>query len=240
MSDFKGGYIALARSLIADLRYRRPAGRPLTEIEALIWLICEVAWRPRALPTRFGTVHNERGQVSITERSLAKAWNWSKSHVRRYLRELAADETITLELRRPGPKSEAITEPIRGYPRTVITLRNYDKFQAGRRAKNQNADQKADQKAPIFPGLIDDLASEPAKHSNQESRKKVAGRREMKPRHGAKGRGMIWLDHGTAEWEIYAADYAATAGAQKLPENRIGGLGNWFVLLGEGTNKRRA
>lgn len=46
---------------------------------------------------------------------------------------------------------------------------------------------------------------------------------------------MVWFDHGTQEWELYAADYRETRGAEIFPEGRIGGHGNWFVLLGEAT-----
>lgn len=49
---------------------------------------------------------------------------------------------------------------------------------------------------------------------------------------------MIWLDHGTEEWQLYAADYREARGADKLPENRIGGRGNWFRWLGETKQKR--
>lgn len=49
---------------------------------------------------------------------------------------------------------------------------------------------------------------------------------------------MIWLDHGTDEWQLYADDYREARGADKLPENRAGGKGNWFRWLGENSQKR--
>jgi hypothetical protein len=57
-----------------------------------------------------------------------------------------------------------------------------------------------------------------------------------KPPHGSKGRGMVWLDHGTDEWQSYADDYFEQRGVKKNPEQRIGGSGNWFVLMGEPEN----
>lgn len=44
---------------------------------------------------------------------------------------------------------------------------------------------------------------------------------------------MVWLDHGTQEWDLYAADYRNATGVDKLPESRIGGKGNWFRWMGE-------
>lgn len=44
---------------------------------------------------------------------------------------------------------------------------------------------------------------------------------------------MVWFDYGTPEWQIYANDFRNTRGAEKLPETREGGRGNWFKWLGE-------
>lgn len=49
---------------------------------------------------------------------------------------------------------------------------------------------------------------------------------------------MVWLDHGTDEWQIFADDYRETRGAELLPRSYIGGKGNWFVWLGERARKR--
>ena len=91
------------------------------------------------------------------------------------------------------------------------------------------------------------LGISPPQPTNQETTGKIVGvvdgkqgAGRTKPRHGAKGRGMIWLDHGTPEWDLYAADFREKRGADKLPESRPGGRGNWFVLLGEPAQRRRA
>lgn len=44
---------------------------------------------------------------------------------------------------------------------------------------------------------------------------------------------MVWLDYGTDEWDMYAANYHDVRGVELLPQSRIGGKGNWFRWLGE-------
>jgi hypothetical protein len=72
---------------------------------------------------------------------------------------------------------------------------------------------------------------------------KIGGRVEQpspdaltKPPNGSQGRGMVWWDHGTTEWQLYADDYFEHRGVKKNPEQRIGGSGNWFILIGEPEN----
>jgi hypothetical protein len=129
----------------------------------------------------------------------------------------------------------------KSYRITIITICNYDQFQLGNersksRAK-QRTEQRTEQVLPYLPGLIEETASQPnnqRKHLESSKRSaEEAGRGRSKPHHGAKGRGMVWLDHGTPEWALYAADFKAARGADKLPENRIEGRGNWFRWLGE-------
>jgi len=53
-------------------------------------------------------------------------------------------------------------------------------------------------------------------------------RLRTKPPHGARGRGMIWLDFGSEEWRRAADDYRDERGSELQPERRLGGHGNWF------------
>ena len=55
---------------------------------------------------------------------------------------------------------------------------------------------------------------QPANHQTKDQEEKLVNSGDggqvrsarTKPRHGAKGRGMVWLDHSTPEWDLYAAD----------------------------------
>jgi hypothetical protein len=238
MPKGRPAYIAIARSFIRDLRFRRPADRPLTELEATIWLIAESAWKPRGSPTRFGAIHNERSQLSTTERLLAKDWSWSKSKVHRVLGELVRDGTIRLEFCRPGPETRAGNEAKRGYARSLITLINYDKFQGAAgvvKPANHKANQKVNQNSPELPGLIYTIASKPAKQ--HESDKSLPGSVVPRPRptHGKRWRDKICIHYGTEDWKIYSDDYEAVTGAAMMPVTYINGRAQWFVAQGEAT-----
>lgn len=69
---------------------------------------------------------------------------------------------------------------------------------------------------------------------NQQTKElESGGRNRTKPRHRARGNGMIWFDQASDEWACHAKDYLTVRGAELLPESLIGGRGNWFVYLGE-------
>jgi len=53
-----------------------------------------------------------------------------------------------------------------------------------------------------------------------------------KPPHGARGRGMVWLDYETEEWRCAADDYRDQHGVELQAESRLGGRGNWFRMGG--------
>lgn len=90
------------------------APEPYTEREAWEWLIEHAAFAERQERVGRQMVQLQRGQVAVSVRKLADAWQWSKSRVQRYLAKLAcAGMTGTLEV----------------LDGTVITLCNYETYQ---------------------------------------------------------------------------------------------------------------
>jgi hypothetical protein len=87
---------------------------PFSRREALLWLFSEAAWKSRSVRISGKSVELKRGQLAHSIRFIAKAWNWSKSRVDRFLDEL---------------KHEAIigTETVHG--QTVITVCKYNEYQ---------------------------------------------------------------------------------------------------------------
>lgn len=230
------GYIALARGIFEHALFKE--ARPLTRLEAWEWLIVQAAWKPAGKRRRHSVTHLERGQLAATERELAAAWRWPKTNVRRFVRRLALESLVQLRNLKGGPKTGPESGPTNSYPITVITICKYEQFQfvAGRQKgrADQKADQKADQSSPQLPGIVQENTAEPLNQANpKESSKRPAEGQRNKPHHGARGRGMIWLDHGTHDWLTYAGNYREVHGVEKLPESRIGGRGNWFRWLGE-------
>lgn len=236
------GYIAISRAIFDHPLFQ--TRRPFSRLEAWEWLINAAAWAPKARRNKFGAVHTERGQLAVTRRELGAVWRWPKTNVDRFLRKLAAEQMILLGEALNGPKNGPEMSPTIGYPMTMVTICNYEKFQrASRRSEAQQPDQKAGQKQETFPGFVEAADAQPFNHTNQsESRilsPEMAKRmpRDKKPGHGDRSRKdggqWVWWDHLTPEWTIYAKDFKDVTGAEKLPESRKGGRGNWFRWLGE-------
>ncbi|WP_316229206.1 hypothetical protein [Bradyrhizobium sp. SZCCHNR1070] len=111
------GYIAVARGLL-----KHPlvgATKPYSDLEAWLWLLFEAAWRPHRVAVKNGQAREvvalERGQLTYSRSYMAEAWGWSEKRVRTYLVRLEKDGQIERQT---------------GRLQTVITLCNYDIYQA--------------------------------------------------------------------------------------------------------------
>ena len=87
---------------------------PYTEREAWTWLIAEAAYRPRRRRVSSLTVWLQRGELVASLRYIAERWQWSEPRVRRFLRRLETNAMIDLDT------DAGIT---------IITIKNYDKYQ---------------------------------------------------------------------------------------------------------------
>jgi hypothetical protein len=222
------GYFAVSRGIFDHPLLQ--TSKPYTLREALLWLICRAAWKPKAERNKFGSVHTKRGQITATRRQLAAEWNWSKSKVDRFLKKLSSDSTVALGEALNGPEIRPETAPIIGYPKTMITLCNYDKFQSLPRGYlNQKAGQKAGQNGPELPGISDGEPLQPVKPSTKERKR----RPDSCPADGASNGRVIFARLGTDLWNLYAEDYRNTTGAEMLPERYPdGNAGRWFNRSG--------
>jgi hypothetical protein len=90
-------------------------GEAFSKRDAFVWLIEEAAYSQRRVPMPSGEVVLARGQVGHSYRFMAKAWRWEESKVRRFIASLQKAEII-----------DAATAA----GQTVITVCNYDKYQA--------------------------------------------------------------------------------------------------------------
>lgn len=112
------GTVNIARSIFDHAVF---ADEPKTEREAWIWLIMEASWKPRTRRVGAVVVETQRGQLAASVRFLASAWKWTAPKVQRYLKRLEKAEMI-------------VTRADTGV--TVITVCNYDMFQAGEKSSD--------------------------------------------------------------------------------------------------------
>ena len=96
-------------------------GERYTRAQAWIWLIENAAWKPCRVSVDGKIITLNRGQLSYSTRYLAAAWDWSKSRVDRFLRNLVAETMVNTRCSKSGTAS--------GTAQNVITICNYDKYQ---------------------------------------------------------------------------------------------------------------
>lgn len=88
---------------------------PMSDADAWFWLIEHTAWKPiRRRAGQGQSVMLGRGQIHISDRSLASAFRWDKKRVRRFLSRLELHEMVLQNRDQSG---------------TTLTICNYDKYQ---------------------------------------------------------------------------------------------------------------
>lgn len=114
------GFLIISRDFWDDPDF---AEAEMSPREAFLWLLKEASWKPRTRRVNNRNIELDRAQVASSVRFMAEAWGWSKSRVHRYLQKLEERETVVIENR----------DTSRGKSGTgclVITVCNYDKYQA--------------------------------------------------------------------------------------------------------------
>lgn len=114
------GYYRMARGWMNNPVFKP---EPFTEREAWLWLIEEAAWRPRKKRVGTTLIALQRGQIAASLRFMATAWGWKKDRVRRFLKRLADDSMLISKCSKNATPGATDC--------TVITLCNYDAYQAG-------------------------------------------------------------------------------------------------------------
>ena len=104
------GYVRIHRALIGHPAFRNDA-----EALAFAWMVINAAWKPIRVRYQERAVSLARGQLAVSVRDLARAMDRDKGWVERLLKRL---------------KSEAMIETTDETGVSVITIRNYDEYQA--------------------------------------------------------------------------------------------------------------
>ena len=233
------GYIAVSRSIFDHPLFKN---RPDWHV-AWEKLIAAAAWKPQAHAGRWGSAHVERGQLASTLRALAGLLGWPKSSVEYFLRRLQDARMIVVNSIRTRINTK---DTIKNSQRiTIITICNYNKFNAMPRVRSskvgQGVGQGVGQEMPNLPGIIEENDANQLNQPILNSKEAAQTRLLSKPNHGAKSkcRKYVWWDYGTFEWVEFGKDYRDVKGSDIFPETRIGGKGNWFVYLGEAARPKR-
>lgn len=92
---------------------------PFCRRAAWAWLIEHAAYTARQVRIAGKLVTLQRGQLTFSLRYLARAWGWGHERVRRFLRDLAERDMIETANVTGGET-----------PQTVITICNYERYQA--------------------------------------------------------------------------------------------------------------
>jgi hypothetical protein len=108
-------------------------GKPLTKLEAWLWLVSSAAWKPVSRRLSGRTIDLRRGQVAASTRFLADRWRWTEPRVRRFLTLLKTDAANDAEID---------TQTDAGI--TVITIRKYDRYQRVSLPNNARTDAATD------------------------------------------------------------------------------------------------
>jgi hypothetical protein len=140
---------------------------PFSRREAWLWLISEACWQPRRLVVANITINLKRGQLVASSRFLAGKWGWSEAAVRRFLAELRGKNA-----RQWGAdaiadaQTDAMIDAQTDAGITVITIRNYNKYQSGSRLSDAASDAPTDATSDATPD---------ANTKNQKNKKKDEG-----------------------------------------------------------------
>ena len=79
------------------------------------WMVAQAAWKPHEIDLKGKTVRLERGQFCHWVRYMADTWGWSIGSVQRFLTRL---------------KTETMVDTATEQGQTIVTICNYDTYQA--------------------------------------------------------------------------------------------------------------
>lgn len=106
----EGGFALIHRTLLGHPAFRNDA-----EAMAFAWMILRAAWRPTRVRYKDRPITLARGQIAVSVRDMANAMDRDKAWIERLFKRL---------------KSETMIETVATTGVTVVTICNYDDFQA--------------------------------------------------------------------------------------------------------------
>lgn len=108
----EAGYVSIHRRLLGHHAFRNDA-----EGMAFAWMVIRAAWRPAKVRYKDRMIQLRRGQLAVSVRDMANAMDRDKAWVERLWKRL---------------KSETMIETVTEAGVSVVTICNYDEYQASR------------------------------------------------------------------------------------------------------------
>jgi hypothetical protein len=125
---------------------------PFSRREAWLWLISEACWEPRQRVVGNIIINLTRGQLVASLRFLADKWGWSEPAVRRFLAKLGGRNARQWGAdARTDVGNVAMIDAQTDAGITVITIRNYDKYQFGSRSSDASFNASFDAPSDAIP-----------------------------------------------------------------------------------------
>lgn len=111
---------------------------PFTKAQAWIDLIGNTNHKDKTINIRGNLIKIKRGQLGWSQITMGKRWRWSRQKVRRFLELLVREEMIDIDnseitsgitLRQTKKTIQQNKKQNNRYLTTIITIKNYDKYQ---------------------------------------------------------------------------------------------------------------
>jgi len=112
------GYIKIGRGLLSHPALQKK-DRSFCEIGAFVWILLEASFADRRYRIQNQEIVLKRGQLCCSIGYMAKAFNWNRSKVQRFLDRLKENYTITTNT----PSNTPADTP------NIITITHYDDYQ---------------------------------------------------------------------------------------------------------------
>ena len=143
---------------------------PFSRREAFLDLVQRAAIEEKVIPVNGGTITLKRGQVYASVRFLAKRWEWSKSKVERFIKDLQSWGFVG---QRATQKWDTLRDTNEDTLTSVISIVNYDAFQGvWDTSRDTNEDAKRDTNEDKYNKENKEIKKEQKKTSNDVKEKK--------------------------------------------------------------------
>lgn len=190
---------------------------PMSDADAWFWLIEHAAWKPmRRRGGQGQPVTVGRGQIHISDRSLATAFRWDKKRVRRFLDRLEAHEMVTFERDQSG---------------TILTICNYDKYQSANDDEGPVKDQSGTTQEQGKQSSVDKSTSEKRRRASIGTRLPDDWKPEKLSRDTVSGQ---IIQHRGQDWakrtlETFHNHWLAKSGKDGRKDNWQAAWANWVI-----------